>query len=154
MAVILSGFTAEVVWVGESDESYWELLAELWASGGGFCIVEHDVVPGPTALASLEACQAEWCAVPYPYLNGMYPGLGCARFRGSLTRRAPLVMEQVATITNSSHGPKHWCTLDAWMQRVIRGQGLAGAHVHNQETAEHLGDQWPSHGCVPRPASV
>lgn len=95
-ALDASGYLWEARDVSGSDTAYWDLLAGLWAAGEAFAVVEHDVIPAPGALASLETCPADWCSSPYPYFVGMYPGLGCARFGDGIMARHPDLMTVVA----------------------------------------------------------
>lgn len=132
--------------VSASDTSYFDLLQILWAAGEDFAIVEQDIVPRPATLASFERCPRAWCAAPYPYLGSPgYTGLGCVRFRGSLTRALPDLMEDVALHDYPGHSPRHWCTLDAAIQRELwkRGRQVCAGHP----TVGHL-HSVPTHGCV------
>lgn len=129
-----------------SDTAYWALLAELWAAGGDFAVVEHDVVPPEGGMASFDACEREWCAARYPYLAGTYPGLGCARFRSPLIARHPDLMDVVAVMSNEDHGPRHWCTLDAFARSVLMQRGERQCTAHPE--AGHP-SRSPAHGCIP-----
>ena len=141
---------SEVDWEGvdvsDSDEAYWELLDDLWNYGQDFAIIEHDIVVSPGTLKSFEECPEPWCAARYPYLRGFYAGLGCVRFRSSMMQAAPHLMDEVALLHNATHAPKHYCTLDAWIQRQAREHGLGTACLDHGKV-DHLGDQWPRHGC-------
>ena len=66
----------------EDEGHYGRLLADLWESGRGFTIVEHDVVPWPGALRRLADCERGWCGYEYPLgKRGKLGGaLGCVRF--------------------------------------------------------------------------
>jgi len=141
-----SGYAWEPHDVSGSDDAYWGVLAGLWAAGEDFAVVEHDIIPAPGALASFEACAHGWCSCPYPYLAGTYAGLGCTRFRAGLIARQPDLMDVVATMSNDSHPPKSWCTLDAWIQVVLRqrGENMCTAHPEAGHPSRS-----PSHGCVP-----
>jgi hypothetical protein len=130
--------------VSGSITAYWELLAELWADGQDWAIVEQDIIINPDTLTSFEECPEEWCVSPYPYLSGpAHPGLGCARFRQSLMARLPDVMDTVATYNYAGHGPKHWCTLDDALRRTLQNLGVT---VHLHDRVAHLHTQ-PTHGC-------
>lgn len=126
--------------------AYFDLLEQLWAAGEHFCVVEQDIVVRAGTLASFEACANPWCAAPYPYLgSGAYAGLGCARFRTSLMEKHPDLMDLVALHDYDGHSPKHWCTLDAAIQREL---WKAGEHACTSHLpVGHLHD-WPTHGCV------
>lgn len=141
-----AGVDAEAVDVSGAEDAYWRLLSELWAAGDDFCIVEHDIVVDAGTIAGMAACAEPWCACEYPYLRGHCAGLGCARFRSGLLRATPGLMDEVATMANALHPPKHWCTLDAWMQVRLGSHGYRASHRHG--TVGHLGAQMPAHGCV------
>lgn len=132
--------------VSGADTAYWELLAGLWAAGEDFAIVEHDVIPAAGTLASFGACGHDWCSSAYPYLAGTYAGLGCARFRAPVMARHPDLMDVVGTMSNDSHGPRHWCTIDAWLRVVLQRRGERQCTAHPE--AGHP-SQSPAHGCVP-----
>ena len=135
-------------WVGESLTAYWDLLSGLWKAGETFVIVEHDIVIHPDTIDDLLDCDAPWCAATYPYLDGMYPGLGCMKFDEKLMARLPDLLDQVATFNYPGHGPKHYCTLDAAIQRNLWSSGLWACVNHKSVGHMH---RWPGHGCVPVP---
>lgn len=145
-ALDASGYGWQPHDVSGSDTAYWGVLAGLWAAGEDFAVVEHDITPAPGALASFEACGHDWCSAPYLYLAGTYAGLGCARFRAAVMARHPDLMNVVATMSNDSHGPRHWCTLDAWLRVVLqqRGEHICTAHPEAGHPSRS-----PAHGCVP-----
>lgn len=127
------------------DAGYWMLLASLWRQGEAFAIVEHDVVPAPGTLASFEACGHDWCSAAYPYLAGTYAGLGCTRFRAGIMARHPDLMDVVGGMSDGAHGPRHWCTIDAWQRVVLTGRGERQCTAHPE--AGHP-SRSPAHGCV------
>lgn len=134
--------------VSDSDEDYFDLLARLWAAGETFTIVEHDIAVTADALDSLDACPSDWCACPYPYVNGwIIAGLGCARFRSGLLMRHPDLMAVVAGMHDETHPRKHWCRLDAWVHNSLIERGEKRCEAHPR--VEHLmRDQHASaHGC-------
>ncbi len=129
-----------------SETAYWELLRDLWAAGEAFVLVEHDVVPAPDDLAGLVGCPGEWCTLGYLFEGRPYHGLGCVKFGRSLLARTPAAIERVARMSSPAHPARHWCSLDAYLQVVLRG---AGARQHQHEgLAAHL-RPGRSHGCGP-----
>jgi hypothetical protein len=134
-------------YVGTDDEAYFRLLERLWTAGEDFAIVEQDIVVEPDTLESFRACPHSWCCAPYPYLKGVYSGLGCVRFRSELMRRLPDLMERVAIRANELHPPKHWCTLDAWVQRTMAA-AYSQRPCQRHKPVGHL-HRRPTHGCVP-----
>jgi len=134
--------------VSRSDEHYWRYFRAMWANGQDFCNVEQDIQVSPTILDELEACPEPWCSVAYPYLGGEYAGLGCARFSAELMRRHPGAVDEAGKWSNAEHHPRHWCTVDHSLTLTLNRMGET-KHVHYSGVT-HLGDHWPSHGCVPR----
>lgn len=140
-------------WVGGSDEAYWRLLGEYWADGETFINVEHDVVVRPDTLRELENCPKDWCAFSVPYLGGHYAGLACVKFGEALLRGLPDALDRAGKMFNGNHPPRHWCTLDHFLQReVLPGAGFI-RHEH-EPPLRHIrapgSDErvMPTHGCV------
>ena len=145
-ALQATGRQYETFDVSESDTSYLELISYLWSCGEGFAIVEHDIVVTDDVLDSFDACDQPWCVASYPYLRGVYWGLGCTRFSASLTRDFPDVIEAVATYEDQRHPPGHWCSLDAAITFALRRR-LRAWPCQKHGTVQHLGNQLPTHGC-------
>lgn len=141
-----SGYEWTAVDVSGSDTAYFSLLDRLWSTGETLTLVEHDIVISAEALDSLDACPREWCSCRYPYLAGTYAGLGCTRFRAGLIARHPDLMTIVASMSNDSHEPRHWCTLDAFMGSILMRRGERQCTDHPE--VGHP-SRSPAHGCVP-----
>jgi hypothetical protein len=144
-ALAASGYGWEAVSVAGSDTAYTDLLADLWAAGQDFAIVEHDIVPWRGALAELDSCTEQWCAFPYPLRSWMHAGLGCARFRGTLLAACPTAVTDTLAEQTGTHPRGHWCNLDDRLSRSLRRLGAA-RHVHPVPVG-HLFPE-PSHGCT------
>jgi hypothetical protein len=154
-ALAATGHEWEELYVGDSDESYFNLLSGLWTGGEGFIVIEHDVIVRPDTLDELVNCECSWGCFPVPYLGGAYAGMACVKFAGWLTQQYPDAMQQVGTMSNADHLPKHFCTIDSWLQmRVLPGFGLR-RHEHGPVLGHYrtyVGSPWPTHGCRgPRP---
>lgn len=135
----------EYVDVSDSDTAYFYLLQELWDDARDFIIVEQDIVPTNEVLNSFEGCKHDYCCAPYPYFgSAIYAGLGCVRFREGIIRRVPNLMDMVALHDYEGHCPKHWCTLDAAIQREL-------AKLHEPRCLQHAQvghlHTTPTHGC-------
>jgi hypothetical protein len=145
-ALEATGHPYEMVDVSENESSYYELLRAKWAAGETFIIVEHDIIVMRTTFTELEQCPEPWCIVPHRYLGWMHWGLGCVKFTDRLICAVPTAMEEVGSLEDEKHPPKHWCRLDCWLQqRVLPRYGF---HSHNHEFAlEHLGEG-VAHGCL------
>lgn len=150
-ALDATGHAWEAVDVSGSDDACWQLLSDLWRTREGFIWVEHDIVVHPTALQELEECGSAWCGFYSPYFVGNYPGMGCVKFSAGLTASVPDALDRVATMSDASHSPKHWCRLDAWLQYVVLPQARLQRHLHLEvlgHVRDYEGQPQPSHGCV------
>lgn len=136
----------EAYYVGKDDEAYFRLLGHCWGTSWDFAIVEQDIVVAPDTLESFRQCPNAWCCAPYPYLASQtYHGLGCVRFRGSLLRQHPTVMEAVGLRCDPRHPFKHWCSLDAYLQRELHRRSAVPCRDHPPVGHLHT---VPSHGCI------
>lgn len=147
-AIREGGYEPELFDVSEDNFAYWELLCVVWKDGEDAAIIEHDIKVRLDTLRGFDLCRKPLCIAKYPYLNGVFAGLGCTRWRSSLMKAAPDLMLEVGELSNYTHCAKHWCTLAEHIGARFRANNIAITHEHLQ--VEHLGDQWASHGCVPR----
>lgn len=132
-----------------SDDSYCELLADLWQIGKSFIIVEHDIVVNETTIDELRACDHDWCAMPFPYRGEDFAySLACTKFSAALIRRHPQLMERVAEMWDDKHPPKHWCRMDAWIFGQLTHAGEQRHEHRFSEPVAHIGPQFPKHGCL------
>lgn len=135
----------ELVNVAASDYAYWQLYRELWASGDDFLVVEHDIAIHGAVIPALNECAGEWCAYSYPYaIAGTYHGAGCVRYRASLTVRFPDLINQAGRMSNTTHPPRHWCSLDAFRAHLLADAGVT--MCRHEPPVRHL-DTSVSHGC-------
>lgn len=144
-ALDASGFPWQPADVSGSGTSYTRLLDRLWAAGEPFAVVEHDIVPHPSAPAELEACDWPWCAFAYRLGGIVHAGLGCVRFSAELLAAVPDAVARTWQESTDVHPPGHWCALDDRLSRVLREAGFA-QHVHALQVT-HL-NPLPSHGCT------
>jgi hypothetical protein len=147
-AVINSTLPYELVNVGRSESAYFDLLNKLWAEGRTFLIVEHDIVVTSDELRAMAKCPHEWCANAYPYLGGVYAGLGCVKFSRTLIKKIPSVMSAVGALgaRDLVHPSKHWCALDGRLRATLE---IAGNNQHKHYAKiKHLNHNGkPSHNC-------
>lgn len=138
--------------VGGDPLAYSRLLAELWASGDDFLVVEHDIQLTAEALRQAGECDCVWSTSPYRGAGTSWAAatlltrsLGCTRFRGELTRRLPTVVAEANARNDmgSVCPPGHWKGLDARLYSVLRGEGLE-PHLHAEVPHHHL----YSYGCA------
>ena len=147
-AIVDGGYFPIAVDVSADDQAYWRLLDQLWADQQTFCVVEQDIVVRYHTLGDLETCQEPWAGANYRYMGGTYAGLGCTRFRSALMALFPDAIGLLGEIQLPNHGPKHFCTLDSILKRLLEGRGYRMC-IHG--SVEHLGSNWPSHDCITRP---
>lgn len=135
----------EYIFVGDSDEAYFEVLSGLWADGRSFTIIEHDVSFELPDFNAIAYCMEPWCGAKTPYFSGPYDGMGLVKFDASLMAEAPTAMEEVGRISDDTHPAKHWCRLDAWLQRRVLPSHGFRKHVHDLVVGHSHTE--PSHGC-------
>ncbi len=139
--------------VTESQFKYYYLIKALWDTGESWINIEHDILPNPDTFQSFEDCPADWCIAPYPYLmmpQGAYAGLGCCKISARLIARHPDAMDIDLNWAgwDKNHRPRHWCRVDAMLKENLINNG---ERPHAHEFVQHMGDGWPSHGCVAKP---
>ena len=144
-SLVRTGHAVEFVDVSGSDRAYFDLLAQLWAAGETFAIIEHDIVVTPSTLNELDACPHDWCAFPFRYLGRLQYGLGCVKFSAALMARIPDAIIRIGVMSDARHDRRHWCRLDAWLTTVLESVGEV-RHEHLPEVW-HL-DDGCSHGCT------
>lgn len=143
-ALEATGWEWTEVYVGGSDQAYWE----QWSMGKSFINVEHDVIVRPDTFDVLAACSRQWCAPLVPYYDGEYPSLACVKFDAALLSAHPYAMRKAGTVCDDRHLEKHYCRLDAWLQRSLDGEPR---HSHQPPLGHwrpYPGPLWPSHGCM------
>jgi hypothetical protein len=128
----LEGSGATYHYVGCTPEDYYWLLHRHWKPHGDLCVIEHDVVIGPTLLGSFSTCSSRWCTAPVPrhgkpdeYLTN---SLSCVRFSAALIESEPDLMDEAATY-DSGMPPRDWHHLDASIDWVLRRRKHA-PHIH------------------------
>lgn len=150
-ALTASAPSCERIWVGGSDYAYWQLLADLWAAGESFTIVEHDIEIGRGTLPAFEGCGELWCTFPY---NGpafgdgsdplLYGSLGCTRFSAVLLAAVPEMMQLVGSIADGVPAGD-WRRNDCLLLGHLRQAGFE-PHVHWPAVAHH--HMYPPYGCA------
>lgn len=128
------------------DTSYYRLLADLWAAGDTFVVVEHDIVVRPGVADELMACPEDWCGFPYRFLGGLHNGLGCAKFSARLLAEHPNVIADTSEEHTPTHPRNHWCNLDDRITRQLVRRGVA-KHAHGPPV-EHRKAGRTGHGCL------
>lgn len=141
-----TGHQFDMLHCGRSDRAYFDWLTRLWGDGRDFCVVEQDVIVNADTLDELAACAHDWCGFPYEYMGKLTHGLGCVKFSAALIARNPDAMIRVGVMFDSTHGRRHWCRLDAWLQSVILPNMGEVKHEH-LPPVKHLGTGC-SHGCT------
>ena len=116
---------ATFVDVTGEDTAYFTVVTRQWESGHGFLLAEEDVVPTPTLLEEMWACDREWCSAFFWTWHGAVrdgetrpqrPGryrisntLALNKFGTTLLRRVPRAMQDAINRTN---GMQHYNQLD------------------------------------------
>lgn len=142
---------AERFFLGRTSDAYWRLLADLWATGEGFLIVEQDIELVEGVVEGLAACPQWWCLHPYPgggWATGgdplLYQSLGCTRFSSDLLRAEPDLMSEVGSVSEGLPA-KDWRRLDVTIGPRLNWRGYQ-PHVHWPAVIHH--HDYPVEGCA------
>lgn len=123
---------AELFDLGNSPTAYHALLSELWAAGGSFLVVEHDIEIGAHVVPEAEACPEPWCAWPYVVGSSregfIESSLGCTRFSAEILTAVPDLMSMLPV--------RDWRRLDCEMSPRLRAAGFE-PHVHAPPVLHH-----------------
>lgn len=124
------------VYVGQTTESYWELLAAEWQKPGDLILVEQDNALRADVIPSFDACDGVWCGFPYPIGEQLLVCLGMTRFREELKLAEPDLLEVVGLDGTGGLRPKMWQRLDIRLMEELHHRGYS-AHEHLPAT-EHF----------------
>ena len=121
------------------DDSYYGLMADLWARRETFVIVEHDIVVWPGAIQALENCPEPWCTYPYYSSVGwILDGLGCTKFGAELLKRFPDYL--LEPFPDCCRHTRFYCGLDRLIAHRAEQLGLK-PHVHSPGVV-NLNERW------------
>jgi hypothetical protein len=144
-AVQYSGYWCRFVDLDPSDAgAYGRLVRQLWRSQVGVIICEHDIVPTPEQLTTLQTCDHDWCS--YSYDDGLYPRgpmFGLVRFSGRLMADYPHAAEVALVIGKRRDTEAEWWRVDALMARDLTIRGVAW---HEHAPAVHHAHVGPPSG--------
>jgi hypothetical protein len=132
------GIEAEFVDTAGLD-AYWRLLADLWAHGDSFVVLEQDKVPAAGLLRELWECPEPWCSTPVG-MRGVevaapYPSLACTKFGASLMAADPWLLEDAGRL-DLGFGERDWSRLDLAVSGLLAS--VAECHWHEGGRVEHL----------------
>lgn len=115
------GHDIRLVDVADDDHAYLNHLRSCWERQETFINIEHDVVPWPGALESLECCPQMWCSFAYDAAAADFARapLGLAKFTSEFIDAIPDVWESDIS----------WQDLDAHLWRYATQRGHQ-AHQH------------------------
>jgi hypothetical protein len=123
MVLSVEPFPIRYVHLPEED-SYRQLMQQLWREGETVVIVEHDIVPWPGAIEELYGCMGQWCAFSYRLFGGLgiFHGLGCCKISSPLMKKLPNLWDE----------PTKWDVLD---QKLYFAAREVGQEVHHHRPA-------------------
>lgn len=140
---------AERVYVGVHTEAYWRLVADLWAIGETFAIIEHDIEIHNWVLSAFTYCPEPWCTFiyrgagdPTDISNWPRASLGCARFRSELMAEVPSAVERAGSTDQAG---RDWRRLDVALASQLEQAGFRRC-VHGPAVAHH--HRYPGFGCA------
>jgi len=122
----------ELVKVGDGAE-YHTALADAWAAGEEFFVVEHDVVVWMGGIRQLAECDEDWCSLPTMCHGRLIPTtFGCVKFGKRMVEQNPGFWDDIDTT---------WFYLDAGFADKM-GFPFIKPHAH-MPPATHLNEvQW------------
>jgi hypothetical protein len=122
-----------------APDGYWAMLAEQWARGETFIVLEQDKVPVAGALHELWNCTELWCTYPVGMRGTVetspYPSLSCTKFHRHLIELTPSLLEHVGTL-DLGLGEKEWSRLDLGIAGLLAT--VADCHWHDAGKVQHL----------------
>lgn len=138
LALIQDGWQADYRHMA-SDESYYELMCEMWKRRETFVVVEHDIIVWPGALTELENCSEPWCTLPYYCSVGwIIDGLGCTKFGSDLLGRHSEFLQE--PFPRCCQHTKYYCGLDRLIAHRFEELGMR-PHVHSPGVS-NLNERW------------
>jgi hypothetical protein len=119
---------AKMVYVGDSDTAYYEVVRAHWTGTSDLVIIEQDIEITAAVLPTFSMCSEPWCSFSYQLREAgksvlMKDGLGCVKFSAEL---------QQSVSFNQVQGDHHWAWLDSRLCDAIRDAGFS-VHVHDGE---------------------
>ena len=136
----LSWYPHQLQYVGDRDDAYFDFLQQWWTSQEREIVtVEHDIVPQRELIEEMLNCERAWCSAIYQWEGGAtLQGLGLCKFSLSIRRAVPDLFDRIADKSDDTHPPKHWCRLDAWIQRELERSSGETVCVHRRlDLIEH-----------------
>lgn len=122
------------------NDSYFNLMRDLWAEGETFVCVEHDVLPHPGAIQKLWECPEPWCGHTY-YMRGRLGvvAFGCTKFSADLIAATPWIWDAVAhpidfdgSMLPLDPMRTHWAVLDGiWRDLIDLNLPDLKPHLHD-----------------------
>jgi hypothetical protein len=135
---------AEQVKIQPGSNYYAEQIAQWWAIGEPFIIVEHDVVPWPGAIEMLAECPEPWCAIE------VHPGYHLIRHGSVGLSCIKVVPKLLSAISEQEDRPRAsgapfpddyipWHATDSVFSQVLFDRGYM-VHQHWPSVANLNGD--------------
>lgn len=124
--------------LNEHANAYHKLLANVWADGEAFLIVEHDIEIRAGVVEELEACPEPYCLFPYVGPGGndlLTRSMGCTRFSAELIAAHPTVFSDLAD-RDGETSPRFWKRIDAEVAYYFQLRNVA-PHVHEPPVLHH-----------------
>ena len=102
-------------------------------------VLEHDIIPQRELIEEMLNCERVWCSAVYQWEGGTtLQGLGLCKFSLPIRKAVPDLFDRVAECADDTHPPRHWCRLDAWIQRILSTKSGQTVCVHSRlDLIEH-----------------
>lgn len=133
--------TAELIDVTGDNYGYWREIRARWKGEEDLILIEHDIEILPDSIASMAACEHDWCSYAYPIFRNQQRlryGLGCTKIsaRAQQLVSARHIAEGFA-LCKLCKGQGCWFHLDGRITEQLRHDGGLFPHVHGDVTHHH-----------------
>lgn len=104
------------------ENSYRSYFHNRWDEATGFVNIEHDVVPWPGAIDSLQMCRGDWCLFTYDtdqLIGDIGAFIGLVKFTKRFIETVPNVWGDLVT-SGWTYNNSAWNGLDLWLWDYMR----------------------------------
>lgn len=131
---------AEIIDVTGDNYAYWREISARWTGERDLVIVEQDVEVSEDTIASLAACEQDWCCYAYPIFRTkvrLRVGLGCTKISAAAQHRVTATaVAEGFELCAQCKGQGCWWHLDGRVAAMLKRGGFF-PHVHGDVIHHH-----------------
>jgi hypothetical protein len=133
--------TAELVDVTGDDHAYWREIRARWTGEQDLILIEQDNEILPDSIASMAACEHDWCCYAYPIFRNrqrLRHGLGCTKFSARAQQLvSPRRIAEGFALCKICKGQGCWFHLDGRITEILKIDAGLSPHVHGDIIHHH-----------------